>query len=156
MATKDELREVIKATLQLIKEAEGSEHIRLREIAEELATGAGFPTDVSELDGCYPDVLRIGKTYPRVMFVADAKDAANQRATDSRAQILGYIQSIKKRLDAGLHGAIVLIATNDEKAAREWEEALPVVAKEAGVTVAGCQYIPADKNTFLIVLASRK
>jgi hypothetical protein len=150
------LRSLIETTARLLKEAEGAEHARLRELLEDLATEAGFPEAAGDLDGCIPDVFRIGSTYRRIFFVADAKDAANQRVADSRDQIAGYLVSLAKRFRTGWKGSIFMIATNDGEAAREWEAALPGIATEAKVTVVGVNLIPCDERTFLVAMAVRK
>ena len=145
------------ATDQFLKLAVNAEHRKLQEKLEQFATELGFPDKVpGGLDRRYPDVLREGIKYPRVLFVGDAKDAAHQRAKDSSEQFLNYLESIESRCQKGLIGALIVVATNDAGAAEEWKETLPELATGAKLKVGFIDSRQIKDFGFVVTMAARQ
>lgn len=145
-------RELLRETIrELLKEAEAAEHRRLRGLLEALADRMDFTKPVKDLDGKLPDVHLLHATQANLMFIADAKDAAHQTIGDSAEQITGYLASIGKRIAAAKDThAVFVIATNTEKAARDWEAGMPRLAKDAGVTIEGPDFIVRDVKSYFV------
>ncbi len=127
---------MIKLAEKFLKEsgAEGPVHRRLRRHLEAFADLLEVDRVLTQLDGNFPDVLRATWAKPPVILIGDAKDANNQRLADSAAQMGNYCASAAAHIKSGaIGGAVLIVATDDEKAAVEWVKGLPDVASKAGL-----------------------
>jgi hypothetical protein len=145
--------EIVNAMYQhLLKIATTPDHDRLEAHLKDLATRAGFKTDVTfgGKDTGKPDVLRTNGANGTVLLIADAKVAPHDipaRAA-TKAQISGYIESFAK---SAYKDAILAIATNTADAGGEWVAALPKWARNAALAPGNFTLVQGPRDTWTAI-----
>jgi len=124
-----------KIVKQFLREAgaPGAEHERLKRDLADWATSEGFVSELPELDGGQPDVLRESGRY---LFVGDAKDSRHETPENEEtvARLLNYFIEFARRVKGdAIDGGYVAIATNDQDAAEVWAALIAAVFSVLGI-----------------------
>lgn len=158
MATNDDLaKAVLRVAERLLKEAVSMEHERLRKALDDFAASRGFGPYQGVLPrGLRPDVIRFA-SEGRYLFLGDAKVAGNEPPTriETLGRVGSYVELFSDLLASGeTRGGMLAVATDDEKAAAGWVDALNEMGREhaivgSGKTAPAFRVTPLDERTFV-------
>lgn len=121
-----------------MKRGAGSLHERRRTDLETFARHLGFEIPTQFPDGLIPDVTLGHRSWPKRLFVGDAKDTEHPTSQASRARLLAYVL----RLEMEWEPHCLAIACRQAHGYL-WSETLVELASDAGLGVQGEPWIRA-------------